>query len=675
MSLNSQAIQASINTKFPLQGIHGATPVPGTEKEGHTLIYRNSAIKDELLSAIHPQLDNLETLFQHAVNLYGNMNCLGYRICSPGSLDSHYTFYTYNQIKERRDNLAAGILHLVKDEDAIVSIYAENRYEWVLTDLATSSVSLPNTALYDTLGPEASKYILELTRSPILFLSGGMISKILDLKRSFLPDLAILISFDPFTPELVEEASYLGIRLLGLGEIEQIGASNKPVSLQRPTSETIHTICFTSGTTGPPKGVLIKHKNTVAFTVFVTCLRERLNSHYNRNHGLMDYNLDDEGEQIRHLCSLPLAHIYERSSTTYYINNGISVAFPSNGMLSLIDDWRALRPHHVGSVPRVWNRIETVVKNLLDGYDLDSLNEVDTLLLQNKVRDTLGLNKIRDCVTGSAPLSKDTIEFLSKWICVGFGQGYGTTETLAGICTMDPFHAGGIFNSVGPIGTTCEVRLKDVPSLNYLTTDKPWPRGELLVRGNQIFDGYYKRPDLTKDSFDEDGFFQTGDVVTFDPAGNMYIIDRVKNFFKLAQGEFVAPEKIENAYLANCRIIQQIFVHGDSLKNYLVAVVGVEPEVFQFFLREHGITAELGEIGKYFKDRKVKTHFVEKINSQVKGLQGFEKVHNVDLSVVPLAGDVLTPTLKLKRDVARVEFKSVIRSLYREGSHYRLSRV
>jgi len=119
--------------------------------------------------------------------------------------------------------------------------------------------------------------------------------------------------------------------------------------------------------------------------------------------------------------------------------------------------------------------------------------------------------------------------------------------------------------------------------MDYKSSDKPYPRGELLLRGNTLFSGYYKSPEQTKAAIDEDGWFHTGDVATVDKMGRFSIIDRVKNILKLAQGEYVAPEKIENIYLANLNLFAQGYCHGDSLQTFLVGVFGVAPDTFAPF--------------------------------------------------------------------------------------------
>ena len=190
-------------------------------------------------------------------------------------------------------------------------------------------------------------------------------------------------------------------------------------------------------------------------------------------------------------------------------------------------------------------------------------------LIFSKAAALLGGN-VRLMVTGSAPIDKAVLEFLKIAFCCPILEGYGLTESAAGSCITsedDPMsgHVGGPTEYV-------KFRLKDLPEMDYRITDTPYPRGEVCMIGPSIFSGYYKRPDKTAECFDEEGWFQTGDVALVYPNGAVKIIDRSKNIFKLSQGEYIAPEKIENIFVL-CPYVAQSFVYGNSLKNNVVAIV------------------------------------------------------------------------------------------------------
>jgi long-chain acyl-CoA synthetase len=184
-------------------------------------------------------------------------------------------------------------------------------------------------------------------------------------------------------------------------------------------------------------------------------------------------------------------------------------------------------------------------------------------------------------ISGSAPLDPSLHQFLRVCFAKNFAQGYGLTETYAiALCQQDGDMTTG--NCGGACGAN-ELCLRDVPDMEYFSTDKPHPRGELLIRGNTVFREYWRNPEETDKVLDKDGWFATGDICSVDELGRFKVIDRVKNLLKLAQGEYVSPERIENVYLANLSFLQAAYVHGDSDKAALVGIFGIEPEPFADF--------------------------------------------------------------------------------------------
>ena len=178
-------------------------------------------------------------------------------------------------------------------------------------------------------------------------------------------------------------------------------------------------------------------------------------------------------------------------------------------------------------------------------------------------------------VTGSAPIDKTVIDFLKLCFCCPIVEGYGLTESSAASCVADIRDV--VTGHVGGPNEALKIRLKDLPEMSYMSTDKPYPRGEICMKGPSIFQGYYKREDKTAECFDADGWFLTGDVAQVYPNGSIKIIDRSKNIFKLSQGEYIAPEKIEQIYGLS-QAVAQCFVYGDSFQNACVAVVIPEEE-------------------------------------------------------------------------------------------------
>lgn len=694
----------SLNKRYPVPQRFQADPIPGSAQEGYTPIFRNTAVgKDgSLVDAIHPDLDTLAKIFENSVKTFPNDNCLGYRKFNniiKNKYDNHYTYETYKEIDLRKNNVASGIIYFVTNHpnykgvnnskgkpDFVVSILSPNRKKWVLLDVASRAYSLPTTALYPTLGEESSKYILDLTESPIIFTTKNKIQEILKLKENGLPNLNIIVSLDDFSyddHDLFSKAKASNVTLVDFRAIEKTGERNLlPTSFNPPTPDTIYSICFTSGTTGLPKGVVLTHRNAVAGVSSPTVGLFKPVSVYNTK-ALNNYKINraDNGEQIRSISSLPFAHIYERQMLNYELSCGYGIAMPTltSDPAFLFDDFKACKPHFLANVPRVYNRLETAIKQFVRArFQAEALEEnpnapiIEKTILRNTVREAFGFQNLKYFITGSAPLGVDTINFLKNILCCGGMTAYGSTESFAGICFGDPFEKS-TTNSSGPPGVSVDFRLRDVREMGYSSTDQPLARGELLLRGPQIFTEYYKNPKATKESFDKDGWFYTGDIAAMDSKGRVYIIDRLKNFFKLSQGEYVTPEKIENIYLANSPLITQVFVHGDSLRNYLVGVAGIKSESIIGLLKQHhNVDVTDSELKEFLKDPKFKKTIIQELNRHVKDcdLQGFEKIHNLHFDFEPLKveDEVLTPTLKLKRVNARKKFEDILKKLYDEGS-------
>ena len=243
---------------------------------------------------------------------------------------------------------------------------------------------------------------------------------------------------------------------------------------------------------------------------------------------------------------------------------GFKIGFYQGDPLKLVDDCAVLKPTCFPSVPRLYNRIygkiqdkfkeATGCKAWLVNKALNSktaaleANATYTSgcwdkLVFSKVAALLG-GRVKIMVTGSAPIDGAVLKFLKVCFCCPVLEGYGLTETAGASSATHPNDP--VVGHVGGPVACVKFRLKDVPEMNYLHTDKPYPRGELCMMGGNVFSGYYLRPDKTEEAFDEDGWFKSGDVAIGYPNGSFRIIDRSKNIFKLSQGEYIAPEKIEN---------------------------------------------------------------------------------------------------------------------------------
>jgi len=391
--------------------------------------------------------------------------------------------------------------------------------------------------------------------------------------------------------------------------------------------------------------------------------------------------------QVVHLSYLPLAHVYERVVLATLATVGAAVGFYQGDVLKLMDDLAALRPTLFVTVPRLLNRVhDKIMTAISQGSSLKrmlfnfALNSKATALKEEGVYDhwlwdrlvfgalrkRLG-GRVSAILTGSAPVSPEVMDFFRVCFSCEVYEGYGQTETSAGstITVRGDWTSG----QIGVPVPSNEIKLVDIPEMGYTHKDLPRARGEICIRGPNCFTGYYKEPELTKEALDADGWVHTGDVGEWDEHGRLRIVDRKKNIFKLAQGEYISPEKIENAI---CRrpMIAQAFVEGNSLKASLVAVIVPDFEVVERWAHDEGLEFESRE--QLCLRPELKSAIMKQLRSLgregTNELKGFEIPRNVYLEheQFSVQNDLLTSTFKLKRHQAKRYYAKQIDAMYAE---------
>jgi long-chain acyl-CoA synthetase len=689
-------------TQPPPPGSPYGVSIPGTEREGRSAVYRHWRLRDQpLLETLDPEIQTLHDVFEASVRKFPNNRCLGNRAWVPatGTWEDKFEWLTYAQVAERRKNFGAGIVEVHKainhpKDKYAVGLWSQNRPEWQITDLALTSQSLFTVSLYETLGPDATEYIANHAELASIVCSLPHIPTLLKLAPR-LPHLKIIISLDPLdqgelkghskSAVLNDVAASHGIKIYSISEVEEIGLRSGR-EMRPPTRADTCTINYTSGTTGAPKGVLLTHRNAISAITS----------------GRMSGTV---GSKDVHMSYLPLAHIYGRMVDGIALAEGASIGFFRGDILGLVDDMKILQPTGFISVPRLFNRFNSAIQTATveaDGIRGALSRRVINTKKANmklpagkasnshflydriwtpKVRAAVGLTRAHSMISGSAQLDPDVQEFLRAAFGNDFKQGYGMTETYAvgTIQLKDDFSTG----NIGAPTTCMEVCLESVPEFDYTVNDKPNPRGELLLRGPCVFGEYYKNPEETKKTIEADGWFHSGDIAEIDSMGRIKIIDRKKNVLKLAQGEYISPERIENVFLGNTNLAASAFVHGEGTQSSLVAIFGVDPENFAGFaskvLGEDIAKDDIPAIKAAAKNTKVKQAFLKVLDgiARKSKFNSFERVRGVYLDVEPLTVDngLLTPTLKLKRPQAAKAFAAEISQMYEEINAQQTTKV
>ncbi|CAX43090.1 long-chain-fatty-acyl-CoA synthetase, putative [Candida dubliniensis CD36] len=697
----------------------------------YSRVFRNKATASRLIQNIHPDLDTHPKLFNNAADMFGDRPCLGKRPYDYKNKTSapRFDYFTYSEVKTKKNNIGAGFIRsllqnpfldshleshrkvvnhlrdwptygiqksgrdnqdfeIEKSTSFILTIFAVNRLEWVLTDLACSSYSITNTALYDTLGPDVSQYILGLTESPIVVTTNDKIPVLLDLKRNYpkqTSSLISIVSMDPIdlvSQEWFDQAAKFNVTIQDLNQIEALGLNN-PIHELPPNKDALFTISFTSGTTGSkPKGVMISQAGAAAYITSLTCIKPHAAA---------------VGEKA--FIFLPLTHLYERQTSAFAWSTGYYLGFPQltlgqeniNPFSNMLEDLRIFKPTYMSIVPRLLTRLEALIKSKikeLSPAEQDKVNQIIEYKIKEQgkrdgakglnaaldqyapykfLRELVGYDNIKWVQTASAPIAPSTLVYLKASLNMGIRQQYGLTESGAAITSTDDYEAQA--GTCGPILPTGQLKLRSVRDMGYSIDNL---EGEVMLQGPQMFKGYYYNKEETDNSINEDGWFHSGDIARIDPkTGRVSIIDRVKNFFKMQQGEYVSPERIENRYLSSNPQITQLYVHGNSLQTYLVGIVGVEYEKGLKFLNEefgfNKIDISEHELLQDLNKIEIKSKFLEKMNHNVRGkLNGFEILHNIHIEINPLTveREVVTPTFKLRRPVASKFFADVFHRLY-----------
>ncbi|XP_066572975.1 long-chain-fatty-acid--CoA ligase 6 isoform X2 [Amia ocellicauda] len=614
----------------------------------------------KLLTHYHDDAKTMYEVFQRGLHIAGDGPCLGSR-----QPKQPYQWLSYKEVTTRAEYLGSGLIFqgCRPCPDQFIGVFAQNRPEWIISELACYTYSMVVVPLYDTLGPDAIRYIINTAEISTVICDKPEKAQVLleNVERQETPGLETVILMDPFDIPLVERGHKCGVHIQSIKEVEALGRTHHRVPMP-PQPDDLSIVCFTSGTTGNPKGVMLTHGNVVAdFSGFLKVTE----THWSPI------------SQDAHISYLTLAHMFERMVQSVVYCHGGRIGFFQGDIRLLSDDMKALRPTIFPVVPRLLNRMydkifsqanNPVKRWLLDFAAKRKSAEVLSGVIRSdsvwdkiffrKIQDSLG-GRVRMIVTGAAPASPTVLGFLRAALGCQVYEGYGQTECTAG-CT---FTTPGDWTS-GHVGAPLPsnlIKLVDATDMNYFASKG---EGEVCVKGPNVFKGYLKDQEKTAEALDGDGWLHTGDIGKWLPNGTLKIIDRKKHIFKLAQGEYIAPEKIENIYIRS-EPVSQLYVHGDSLQSCLVGIVVPDPEVMPAWAKKKGFEASYGDL---CKNKEVKKAIMEDMVrlGKASGLHSFEQVKDIYIhsEMFSIQNGLLTPTLKAKRPELREFFKEKIEQLY-----------
>jgi len=537
---------------------------------------------------------------------------------------------TYRELWSRVGAIAAewsGHSSAPLSAGGLVAILGFASTDYTLVDLAclyAGAVSVPLPA-----GAPAHQHlaIMEQTNPTILAVSVEYLADAVDtvLAGAALPRL-LVIDYDPrdsgqrgvVTASIQRLADADSTTVVNtLADVLETGAALPPVPLHTPdlTIDPLVTLIYTSGSTGTPKGVIYTDR-----MVRTMWLRPAI-------------------DPVIGLTYMPMSHQYARGWVARILaHGGIAYFAASSDMSTLFEDFALVRPTTLNLVPRVCDLIYQQYlsekdKRIANG---DTPESVTPAAMSELREDMLG-NRVLSAICGSAPLTPEMREFVESFLDVPVSVGYGSTEMM-----------GVTHNTAITRPNVIDYKLIDVPELGYFSTDRPYPRGELLVKTTTMMPGYYRRPDATAEVFDADGYYRSGDIMALIGPDQLEYVDRRNNVIKLAQGEFVAITNLEAIYSAS-PLVHQIYVYGSSARAFLLAVVvpvaGLEGDDDS---RRAQILASLHQLGK---DNE---------------LNGYEIPREIILSSGPftMQNNLLTGGGKLARPQLRARFGDDLEALY-----------
>ena len=595
--------------------------------------------------------DTLPRLFRHVVRERGE------RVAMREKHLGIWRGISWREYGEQAKRVGLGLVALGLRPRDVVSIVADNMPEWLYTDLGVMSVGgIPN-GIYTTDSARQIEYIVNDSGTRFFFAENEeQLDKILEV-RGRCPGLVKIIVYDMEGLHGFRDEQVMPFEeLLALGERydrEHPGTFDQMVEIAQP--EDLAILVYTSGTTGPPKGAMLSHRNVLfqlAYADFITPL----------------------GEGDQQLSFLPLCHVAERTFTVFNpLHTGSTVNF-AESVDTVPENIREVAPALFFAVPRIWEKFYSgVALRMRDAtwlgraaYGLAlrvglgvadrkiagrkpsllqrlAFRAADFLVLDN-VKRSIGLHRARGAATGAAPIAPDLIRW---YLALGINmiEVYGQTENTGLATAMPPDRMK--LGTVGVARPGTEVRLS--------------PNGEILLKGPHVFMGYYGKPEKTAETI-VDGWLHTGDVGTMDPDGFVRITDRMKDIIITAGGKNVTPSEIENQ-LKFSPYISDAVVIGDRRK-YLSCLVMIDHETVAQFAQEKNVPfSNFASLCRAPEVQELIRGEIERVNRQLARVETVKTFRLIEQLLTP-EDEELTPTMKLKRAYVNVKYKDLIDGMY-----------
>lgn len=601
------------------------------------------------------QENSMAAVFQNSAAKYGDKPYASYK------KEGTWLDITWNEMNDMVHNLAYFLLSIGVEKGDKVGLFSPNRWEWHLTALAINSIGAVDVPIYATNSAEESEYILSNSDSKICFVgTEDHLKRILSI-RSKLAGMKEIIVFD--------EPSEKPENVLTLTDALKSGEGNQKKEVFETRLANIDpgdlaTLIYTSGTTGNPKGVMLTHNN------YVSNVRNTLSEMRDPKTGKDLLTKED-----LYLSFLPLSHSLERTAGFHgALWSGAKTAF-AESIEKLLDNFQEVRPTIIISVPRIYEKVHAGIlakvanapglkkkifnfamrqaaKNLpfvcrdlpRRGFFAFKYRLADKLVL-SKLKDTLGMDKLRFAISGGAPLSQSDAEF---FIGMGFKilEGFGLTETTPITNFNRPW-----FIKPATVG-------QPIPE----TTVKLSDEGEILIKGPQVMAGYYKNDEATREAITPDGFFRTGDIGIIDEDGCLKITGRIKDIIVTAGGKNISPQNIEGS-IKESRFVEQIGIIGDKRKYLSALVVPAFPEL-EAWAKEKGIPFNSRD--DLVNNEEAKKLIKSEIDAHTSQFARVEQIRRFTLLNSEWTQDTgeLTPTQKVKRKVISEKYAKEIDEMY-----------